>query len=68
MLDAAEHRVATQRTVMGSGHLVSSCFRCHTYLVTFSLVRQVSQLKPDALGDAMHEILGLIGARKKSLL
>jgi len=49
ILDAAEHRIMTQRTVIGSGHLVP-------------------QLKPDALGDAMHEVLGLIGSGTKSLL
>ncbi|KAN0076730.1 hypothetical protein V8E55_010585 [Tylopilus felleus] len=49
ILDAAEHRVTTQRTVKGSGHLVP-------------------QLKPDALGDAMHEALGLIGSGRRSLL
>jgi len=49
ILDAAKHRIMTQRTVMGSGHLVP-------------------QLTPDALGDAMHEVLGLIGSGTKSLL
>ncbi|KAG8218013.1 Alpha/Beta hydrolase protein [Butyriboletus roseoflavus] len=49
ILDAAEHRISTERTVMGSGHLVP-------------------QLKPDALGDAMHEVLGLIGSDARSLL
>ncbi|KAH0826887.1 Alpha/Beta hydrolase protein [Lanmaoa asiatica] len=49
ILDAAEHRIATQRTVMGSGHLVP-------------------HLKPDALGDAIHEVLGLIGSSTRSLL
>jgi len=43
MLDAAEHRIATQRTIMGSGHLVA-------------------QLKPDELGDAMHEVLELVAS------
>jgi len=49
ILDAAEHRVTTQRTVKGSGHLVP-------------------QLKPDALGDAMHDVLGLIGSGVRSFL
>ncbi|KAF8447216.1 Alpha/Beta hydrolase protein [Boletus edulis BED1] len=49
ILDAAEHRVKTQRTVAGSGHLVP-------------------QLQPDALGDAMHEVLGLIGSGTRALL
>ncbi|KAG9313296.1 hypothetical protein JVU11DRAFT_5600 [Chiua virens] len=49
ILDAAEHRIATQRTIMGSGHLIP-------------------QLKPDALGDTMHELLGSIGSGTRSLL